>query len=75
MKEPINISIGPCCPTLISQLHGIIPVLTLQSLDCDCNALIRCYVRGFITDSNFERGKKRLMQHIEQAIKARKEAE
>jgi len=61
--------IGALEPDIAVQLKGLISADDAQLLDLDKDALVRCMVRGYISDTQFDRAGQRLIKKCQKAVK------
>lgn len=64
-----RIEVGPLCPKLSEQLTGLgLSDEQLENLDALFDALNLCYVRGLISDSENNRGAKKLLKIVQREV-------
>lgn len=69
MKK-FNITLGPLALSLATQLAPFdLPQQAVEQLDYDTDSINRLFIRGILTDREFERAQSRLIKKIGELIK------
>lgn len=64
----MKIALGALAPSLTEQLAGMIDEKELSVLDADANAITRLYIRGYMSSSQVEVSRKRLVKNIDKEL-------
>lgn len=68
-----TLQIGVMCAPISKQLCGLISTYSAEMLDRDHEAINRCYIMGYLTDSATERARKRLIKKCQEAVSRHRE--